>query len=101
MNITTNADQMDATPHQTIHTPSSSINIASPVSSVFSRTHSSKGSASNTSIASSPIPRDSFDLYASRLGKVTEEPQERETLAFPDTTDHMDEGEQHPSLDLA
>jgi hypothetical protein len=100
MNITTSADQMESIPRQNTHTPSSSINIASPVSSVFSRAHSSKGSTSNTSIASSPIPRDSFDLYASRLGKVTEEPQERETLAFPDLTDHMDEG-QCCSLHLA
>ena len=54
--------------------------MSSPVASVFSRGHTSRSSTSNSSLASSPLPRDSFDLYGPRLGKVTEEPQERDEL---------------------
>ena len=70
-------------------TPAASISTSSPATSVFSRGHSSKGSGSNSSLASSPLPRDSFDLYASRLGKVTEEPQEREDA---DSVSRLDGG---------
>jgi len=40
----------------------------------------SKSSASSLSVASSPNPRESFDLYGPKLGKVAEE-QEREDIA--------------------
>jgi hypothetical protein len=63
------------------NTSNTSISMSSPVASVFSRGHSSKGSASSSSLASSPLLRDSFDLYASRLGKVTEEPREKDGTA--------------------
>lgn len=51
--------------------------LSSPVTSVFSRGHASKSSASSLSFTSSPNPRESFDLYGSKLHKVTEE-RERE-----------------------
>lgn len=59
----------------------SSTNVSSPTASVFSRGHSSKGSGS--SIASSPVQRDSVDMYGApkRLEDVTEEPQERDDFA--------------------
>ena len=56
----------------------SSAILTSPTTSSFSRGHSSRGSGS--SIASSPIPRDSLDMFgvAKRLEDVTEEPHERD-----------------------
>lgn len=56
----------------------SSSSLSSPTASTFSKGHSSRGSGS--SIASSPIPGESFDMYAppKRLEDVTEEPQERD-----------------------
>ncbi|KIV88375.1 hypothetical protein PV10_08065 [Exophiala mesophila] len=59
----------------------SSTHLSSPTASVFSRGHSSKGSGS--SIASSPVQRDSIEMYGApkRLEDVTEEPQERYEFA--------------------
>ncbi|EXJ81996.1 hypothetical protein A1O1_08064 [Capronia coronata CBS 617.96] len=60
------------------HSSTSSVNLSSPTTSMFSKGHSSRGS--NSSIASSPIPRESLDIYGGpkRLEDVTEEPHERE-----------------------
>ena len=61
------------------HTPRSAVSsvaVSSPVPSVFSKGHSSKSSGS--SIASSPLPHDAFDLYTKGLEKVLEEDQERD-----------------------
>ena len=49
------------------------IALSSPVTSVFSKGHTSKSSTSSLSFTSSPNPRESFDLYGSKLDKVTEE----------------------------
>ncbi|RMZ90268.1 hypothetical protein DV736_g2498, partial [Chaetothyriales sp. CBS 134916] len=59
--------------------PQSTTTKSSLVSAFFARgpTHTSRSSTSTTSLTSSPLPRDSFDLYASRLGRVTEEPPEK------------------------
>ncbi|EXJ77493.1 hypothetical protein A1O3_09719 [Capronia epimyces CBS 606.96] len=56
----------------------SSVNLGSPTTSMFSKGHSSRGS--NSSIASSPLPRESLDMYGApkRLEDVTEEPHERD-----------------------
>lgn len=56
----------------------SSVNLSSPTASIFSKGHCSRGSGS--SIASSPTPQDSFDMFgtAKRLEDVTEEPHERD-----------------------
>lgn len=56
----------------------SSITVSSPTASMFSKGHSSRGSSS--SIASSPVPRESLDLFGGqkRLEDVTEEPHERD-----------------------
>jgi hypothetical protein len=51
--------------------------LSSPVTSVFSRGHASKSSASSLSYTSSPNTRESLDLYGSKLDRVTEE-QERD-----------------------
>ncbi|KIX04760.1 uncharacterized protein Z518_05630 [Rhinocladiella mackenziei CBS 650.93] len=60
------------------HSSTSSINLSSPTTPMFSKGPSSRGS--NSSIASSPGPRESFDMYggAQRLENVTEDPQERD-----------------------
>jgi len=71
-------DNVDTSRRSEDHNSAASINMTSPVASVFSRGHSSKSSASNLSLASSPVCPDSFDLYASRLGKVTEEQEKDE-----------------------
>lgn len=54
--------------------------LPSPVTSVFSKGHMSKSSTSSLSVPPSPHLRDSFDLYGSKLGKVTEE-QEKDDQA--------------------
>ncbi|KIW67446.1 hypothetical protein PV04_06696 [Phialophora macrospora] len=56
----------------------SSVSLSSPTQSMFSKGHSSRGSGS--SIASSPVPRDSLDMFgaANRLEDVTEEPHEKD-----------------------
>ncbi|KPI44785.1 uncharacterized protein AB675_8747 [Cyphellophora attinorum] len=51
--------------------------LSSPVTSVFSRGHASKSSASSLSYTSSPNTRESLDLHGSKLDRVTEE-QERD-----------------------
>lgn len=58
---------------------------SSPCVSVFSHSHkASRSGGSSSSLASSPITRESFDLWApvpvKRLEDVTEEPQEREEI---------------------
>ncbi|RMZ77375.1 hypothetical protein DV737_g4398, partial [Chaetothyriales sp. CBS 132003] len=62
--------------------PQSTTTKSSLVGALFTRgpTHASRSSISTTSLASSPLPRDSFDLYTSRLGRVTEEPLEKGDL---------------------
>lgn len=92
---------------QTSMSAASSIDLASPTTSIFTRGHSSKGSGS--SIASSPIARESLDMHggAKRLEDVTEEPQEKDEFsgytlvdnspydlidynkAFADSNDHL------------
>ena len=59
---------------------STSSNLSSPTASMFSKGHSSRGS--NSSITSSPVPRESLDMFvgAKRLEDVTEEPHERDEL---------------------
>ncbi|KAK4949669.1 hypothetical protein LTR10_011510 [Elasticomyces elasticus] len=64
----------DATAPSAPRSSASSSSLSSPTASTFSKGHSSRGSGS--SITSSPIPRESFDIYAKRLEDVTEEPQE-------------------------
>ncbi|KAK7903537.1 hypothetical protein LTR67_001557 [Exophiala xenobiotica] len=68
----------DAAAPGVARSPTSSPNLSSPTTSTFSKSHSSRGSGS--SITSSPIPRESLDMYAGpkRLEDVTEEPQERD-----------------------
>ncbi|OAG45033.1 hypothetical protein AYO21_00996 [Fonsecaea monophora] len=58
----------------------SSVDTSSPTVSMFSKGHSSRGSGS--SIASSPVPRESLDMFGvpKRLEDVSEEPQEREGI---------------------
>lgn len=95
MNIITEDSQQPA-PRSPIQTPTSSITMSSPATSVFSRGHASKGSGSSSSLASSPMPRDSFDLYASRLGKVTEEPREKlDSTTYSLVDDDTSAGEDH------
>jgi hypothetical protein len=58
---------------------------SSPCVSVFSHSHKpSRSGGSSSSLASSPITRESFDLWgpgpAKRLEDVTEEPQERDEI---------------------
>jgi hypothetical protein len=57
--------------------------MSSPVSSVFSKGHMSKSSTSSLSVASSPVLRDSFDLFGPKLGRVTEEQEREETALDP------------------
>ncbi|KAI1616340.1 hypothetical protein EDD36DRAFT_415241 [Exophiala viscosa] len=65
----------DATAPGAPRSSASSSSLSSPTQSTFSKGHSSRGSGS--SITSSPIPRESFDMYSTkRLEDVTEEPQE-------------------------
>lgn len=70
--------------YQTTPQSATSSNAASsPCVSVFSHSHKpSRSGGSSSSLASSPITRDSFDLWgpgpAKRLEDVTEEPQERD-----------------------
>ncbi|KIX91891.1 uncharacterized protein Z520_12403 [Fonsecaea multimorphosa CBS 102226] len=73
----------------------SSVDTSSPTVSMFSKGHSSRGS--NSSAASSPVPRESLDMFggAKRLEDVTEEPQERDesdgyTLVNDGTCDWSD-----------
>ncbi|KAL6251360.1 hypothetical protein RBB50_001569 [Rhinocladiella similis] len=68
----------DATATAVARTATSSVNLSSPTASTFSKGHSSSGSAS--SITSSPIPRESLDMYVGpkRLEDVTEEPPEKD-----------------------
>ncbi|EHY55953.1 hypothetical protein HRR83_006665 [Exophiala dermatitidis] len=63
---------------QTAQSSTSSVNLSSPTTSTFSKGHSSRGS--NSSSTSSPIPRESLDMYGApkRLEDVTEDPQERD-----------------------
>ena len=82
-------DNLNTPPQGNAHSSNASVNVSSPATSVFSRGHASKSSQSSSSVASSPVPRDSFDLYGtSRLQKVTEEPQEREELLWTTLIDH-------------
>ena len=82
-------DNINTPPQPNANSSNASVNMSSPATSVFSRGHASKSSQSGSSVASSPVPRDSFDLYGtSRLQKVTEEPQEREELAWTTLIDH-------------
>ncbi|OQV01348.1 hypothetical protein CLAIMM_06726 [Cladophialophora immunda] len=73
----------------------SSVDTSSPTVSMFSKGHSSRGS--NSSAASSPVPRESLDMFGGvkRLEDVTEEPQERDefdgyTLVNDGTCDWSD-----------
>ncbi|ETI22170.1 hypothetical protein G647_06243 [Cladophialophora carrionii CBS 160.54] len=65
-------------PTRSSHSAASSVSQSSPTQSLFSKGHSSRGSGS--SIASSPVPRDSLDMFgaAKRLEDVTEEPHEKD-----------------------
>lgn len=71
----------DATAPTADRSSTSSLNLSSTTASMFSKGHSARGSVS--SIASSPIPRESTDMYAGskRLEDVTEEPVERDEFA--------------------
>lgn len=73
-------DPADILRHSTDDPSFTSVTMSSPVTSVFSKGHMSKSSASSLSTASSPNPRESVDLFGPKLGKVAEE-QEREELA--------------------
>jgi hypothetical protein len=69
--------------HTTPYSATSSNAASSPCISVFSHSHKpSRSGGSSSSLASSPITSDSFDLWgpgpAKRLEDVTEEPQERD-----------------------
>ncbi|EXJ71331.1 uncharacterized protein A1O5_05137 [Cladophialophora psammophila CBS 110553] len=83
------------TPAPAICSSTSSVDTSSPTTSMFSKGHSSRGS--NSSAASSPVPRESLDMFGSvkRLEDVTEEPQERDefdgyTLVNDGTCDWSD-----------
>lgn len=57
---------------------------SSPATSVFSKGHTSKSSASSLSIGSSPNVRDSLDFFGPRLGKVAEEQEKDEPIQHQD-----------------
>lgn len=74
----------------TAQSSTSSVSMSSPTTSTFSKGHSSRGS--NSSVASSPIGRESLDMYgtAKRLEDVTEEPHERDEFeGYTLVTDRM------------
>ncbi|KAJ9607949.1 hypothetical protein H2200_008028 [Cladophialophora chaetospira] len=66
------------TPAPATSSSTSSVPLTSPTSSMFTKGHSSRGSGS--SIASSPIARDSLEMIGAvkRLEDVTEEPHEKD-----------------------
>ncbi|KIW91134.1 uncharacterized protein Z519_08028 [Cladophialophora bantiana CBS 173.52] len=83
------------TPAPATGSSTSSVDTSSPTTSMFSKGHSSRGSSS--SAASSPVPRESLDMFGGvkRLEDVTEEPQERDefdgyTLVNDGTCDWSD-----------
>jgi hypothetical protein len=69
----------------------------SPATSVFSKGHMSRSSASSLSIASSPTTRESLDFFGPRLGKVAEE-QERDGPAQNQVLSHSPTSCMSPSM---